>query len=376
MRKAHYFLTCVVACLLFLGIPQGVKAEENVNLDIFGEVIETYDDNILYDPDNEIDDLITTVLVGLGIEHVTKTQSFRLSGSIEQNLFADFDTFNNTAEYIDLEFEKEYSDLNKISVKNNFEHAEAPDSFEESIGRQLGRYEFFNNEFEVEYTRELDMKRSYSLGYANEVYDASRDDIPDSVDHRVLTAYNYQRDPANTYSANYEFEYTAYDNDENSNTHKLFGSWQHLFDKRKGVRMDLGTSVIDSFDDDVTAKPYAMFRYNNEIAEDTMFIFTVKKEYEPSNFRSDIFDLLLVSAQVIKQLSDRWTLKARGFFGLGEYLASNIEDELAGADAGVEFEVRENFKLFMNYRFETNNSNLASRDYEKNRVSLGVQVSF
>src|SRR5262245_18379333 len=101
MRKAHYVLMCSVASLLVFGVPQGAKAEENVNLDIFGEVIETYDDNVLYDASDEIDDLITTVLVGLGIEHVTKTQSFRLSGSIEQNLFADFDTFNNTAEYVD-----------------------------------------------------------------------------------------------------------------------------------------------------------------------------------------------------------------------------------------------------------------------------------
>lgn len=362
--------------LMAAGIGGTPAVEADTSIKTIGEIQETYDDNILYEPDNELDDFITTALAGIKLQNEGKTHFFDITGSIEQNIFVNHDSFNNTAEYLDMEFDKTLSELQSVQLTNNFEHAEVPDTFEESFGRETGRYEFYSNDFGIEYEQKIDAQYSFDVAYGNELYHARREDIRDSVNHLAALGWNYRADPLNTYSMNYEFDYAMYDDDRDAHTHKVFGSWSRYFDKRTELAGDLGASVINSFGNEDLIRPYARVKFTNELREDTQIALTLKKEYRPSRFRSDVLDLWQASADLYQQFNERFDGKIGVFYGMGEYMNSGIEDELAGVDMNLGYYFKENIKLFMSYLFALNDSNDESRNYDKNRVSMGIRINF
>jgi hypothetical protein len=376
MRDIHYLVIGITVYLMISGIDGLEKAEASTDWDVFAEISETYDDNILYDPDDELDDLITNTLVGVGFEQEQKTYRLNLEGSVEHNIFAEHQSFDNTSQHFDLQLGKQLSDLGDLMINNNFEHAEVPDTFEETFGRERGRYEFYKNAFELIYSQNINVWHGYNISYGNKIYDADRIDIPASMSHILGLEWNYQANPSDIYSLNYEANYTSYEDADDGNIHKLFGRWKHLYDKRTELQIDAGASFIYSFDDENSVKPFALLKLTNEIAQNTQFAVSLKKEYQPSHFRNDIFDLWQLSVDLHQQFTEKLGVEVAIFYGLGKYLNADIEDQLAGTDINLGYEIKENIKIFLRHIFAWNDSNEDLRDYDKNRVSLGIKIIF
>lgn len=60
----------------------------------------------------------------------------------------------------------------------------------------------------------------------------------------------------------------------------------------------------------------------------------------------------------------------------GRALAPDVDEDILNLYVGFTFEIRENLYLNGSYNFDTYSSDLAGRDYDRNRFNLGVQMNF
>ena len=152
----------------------GASVFEGLTIRPRGELRQAYDDNITLANDNEKDDFVTTLLAGLDVGYEGKTQTLTLSGDIKQQLYAREAGFNNLSEALRLNFNQEFSRYDRLRVTDSFTHADEPTSFEDDFGRTAGRYSYYRNTFNTEYTRDISRQISVQGHYGNESYNASR----------------------------------------------------------------------------------------------------------------------------------------------------------------------------------------------------------
>ncbi|MDD4938666.1 MAG: outer membrane beta-barrel protein, partial [Candidatus Omnitrophica bacterium] len=64
------------------------------------------------------------------------------------------------------------------------------------------------------------------------------------------------------------------------------------------------------------------------------------------------------------------------FYGEGEYTGTNIEDTLTGASAVLSYDLSQRIKINLGYYLSRTSSNVAEREYTKNRVYLGANLIY
>ena len=69
-----------------------------------------------------------------------KTRGLKLSGSILQNTFLDYDNYNGLAQDFTLDFVNELSKRDRFILSDAFSRAEEPRSFDDAFGSTAGRY--------------------------------------------------------------------------------------------------------------------------------------------------------------------------------------------------------------------------------------------
>jgi len=60
---------------------------------------------------------------------------------------------------------QDFSKVDDVSIKDVLEHSYEPQSFEDALGRTNGRYSYFRNRLNVDYTRDLSKQLSAILRY-------------------------------------------------------------------------------------------------------------------------------------------------------------------------------------------------------------------
>lgn len=348
----------------------------NVNIDITGSVSETYDDNISSVKDNKKDDLITNAAVGIASAYENKITSFRLTGAIAQHLFAQYHNFDNTSVDFSASLTHDISKYDRIIATDTFMSAEETTSLIDAFGRTSGRYRYIHNSFSSGYSHQFSSQLAIDLKYANEAYNPSRSDLSDSYLNEFGIGANYSVVSDTALLLEYEYSHRNFNPGRGAFINALSTGLKHYFTTQLYLEAKTGIQFIESYNRKNYAKPLFIASVVNDISKNTRWSFTFEKQYSTNPYTEDIFNSWEVFPEITQQLTEKLGLFFSGFYGKGKYPALGIKDTLQGVSLGVGYDIKENIKGTLFYKYSQVDSNDSSREYARNSWNAGITAKF
>jgi len=346
---------------------------------------ETFDDNITFTKENKQKDFITDLGLGLGVKYAGKTRTFELTGDISNQTFAKNDTFNNITQHINLNFKNEFSKRDRISLNNIFTHFEAPSStdegdegyFSQQFGRTAGRFEFFQNKFNIDYSNDVAKQLSLVVKYANEINVFSGASTPNSILNKPGLGLSYLFSPTATiFSLLYEFTNVQFETEEDATINTIGPGIRQYITKKFYFDGSTGVDFIDSFDDENLTKPFVQASLTYIIEEKTSARFSFNKKYGTSPYFAEIFNNWRTSASLTRQMLERLGCSLSVFYGEGEFISSTFKQKLVGANSSLKYDISRNLKGNLTYTYSQFDSNVETVGYSKNTLFLGLVAEF
>jgi hypothetical protein len=372
----HFLKVLLIIFLLALSWPALAYQVGNVEINPSAAVRETFDDNITYLNTDPKQDFITTATLGLSAKYEGKTQSLDFLGHINQEIFARNNDFNNTSEDFTLNFQKELSRYDRISLKNLFLHAQDPRSFEDAFGRTSGRYSYYKNRFSLGYSHDFSKQISLTGSYANEADLFSLSSQSDSYLNRIGLRLEDALSSSAILLFSYDLAYRTFDPGKNALTNTLAAGLRYYFTKQLYLEGNTGLDIIDSYDNRTYFKPLIKVSLIDDVDENTRTNITFSHKYSTNAYEQNIFNYTQIFCSVTRRLLERLAVSLNGFYGKGKYIGTDIKDKLTGAGIGFSYDIGHNIKGTLNYNYERAHSNVDSRGYAKNSITLGLEVDF
>ncbi|QII12815.1 hypothetical protein KsCSTR_34360 [Candidatus Kuenenia stuttgartiensis] len=343
---------------------------------------ERFDDNTTFTNENKKEDFITNAQLGLGVKYEGKTRTFELTGDIGYQAFAKNSNFNNITQHINLNFKNEFSKRDRINLKNVFTHIEAPSSEDEDFslqqfGRSTGRFEFFQNKFDINYSYDIAKQISLFVKYANEINIFSGSNRSNSFLNNPGVGLSYLFSPTETiFLFSYDFTSVQFENDPDATIHTIGPGIRQYITKKLFFDGKTGVDFIDSFDDENLTKPFVQASLTYIVNERTRARLSFDKKYTTSPYFADIFNNWRTSASVTRQMLERLGCSLSIFYGEGEYVFSSFEQRLLGVNSSLNYDISRNLKGRLTYTYSQLDSNFETAEYSKNTVFLGLTAGF
>jgi len=373
--KKIYMIHILVCCLVFV-FPSRASALFEFDYDVRGSFSTSYDDNVTFSKSNKKADVINEFVVGIGLEQEGKTHNLQIEGNITQQIFANNSSFNNTAQDVMVDFQKEITKFDRIHFSNTFLHAESPRSFDDEFGETTGRFSYYKNKFKTEYMREIASDKLLKTWYGNDVYEATRADLKDWQLHNAGLGMDFIKNSTTTWSLIYDFISKNLDPGAQATMHKLASGVKYFFKKTLSMEIVAGVLLIDTYDNKNLTKPSVKITLSNKLSDTTKMNLSYKKEHYPRGSKEDFFNSWRITANFTQRLFKRLAFMITGFYGEGDFISTNIGDKFKGIKTKLIYDVRENTKAFIGYSLSKVDSSSDSRDYNKNVVELGITFNF
>ncbi len=374
--KKH-FVYGAFALLSLVSLPAASAYEWNgMDIKPRGSVSGTYDDNVTFVENNEIDDFITRVSAGLEARAEGKTRKLDVIGNLNHEFFWENDEFDNTSGDLSVDFKQEITEHDRFRIRDYFLRAEEARTFEEAFTRTQGRYEYWRNRFLFDYMHDFTRQWSLTGRFGQEVSDFSRAGVDDSTLWTGGAEASYQHTSTLKFLFAYDYEIRDFENGGDSDTHTLSTGALYYITKQVYIEGRVGVDFIEGFAGESYEKPLFRVRLTDEINEITSWDIAFEKEFSPTSYTQDIFDYWQVSTSLRRQMSERMNAYLSAFFGEGDYMASNREDRLWGANASLAYDLTKNWKGTLKYTYTDVSSTLNSQEYSRNTVQVGLALTF
>lgn len=360
---------CVFICALLCTGPSRAA----MDYEITTQVSESYDDNVTYAESNEKDDLITSLSLGGKGTYQTNTHVIELGGSITQNIFVKNSDFNNNAQDLELSYRGNVINNVSIDFSNRFRHAEEPRSFEDELGRSAGRYSYYRNTARLGATIDLSRQFQFELSYGNDWKEISKRTAgPDSKENSGRFSCIYFFDSSNIATLFYEVARRTYDPGDAITRQTVFLNGRHYF--KEYLYLDAGAGY--DFFDAVSTKTEPQFSVSltNQFSDTTYLSAAYVKRYYVQTYNDDLFDEWRASLNLGHRIYERLNLTASAFTGRGEYQRLKDRDTFYGLSTQLGYDITEKVRAFASYVFRSVSSNRASREYDRNFVTIGISL--
>lgn len=367
-------MVSIFVCLSFIRADE-VSAYKGFDVDIKGEVYTSYDDNVT-SKNNKTEDWLTNFLVGIGLNQEGKKHLLNLFASIKQQFFFDNDSYNNTAESFSVDFQRELSKYDSIKLSNVFEHSEEPTSFEDNFGRTSGRYSYYKNKFDIEYSRSLSKQLAFQTRYSYENYNVSERNYRDSNLNSIGLELDYFKNSSTGLMMGYSCSRRYFDSGESAYLNILQTGVTHYFTKQLYFDARTGISWIDDFLGEHQTDPYLYLGLTDNIDENTMVNVSYRQDNSTKSYEQDIFDSWQLSVNFARQIFERLNAAVSFFCGEGDFVSTSISDAIIGFSAKLNYSLSEYRSAFFRYIYSETDSNLNSRDYDRNIIEFGFTFKF
>jgi len=371
---------CLAAIFLLICMPSNVYAfiYKGLDIKVGGTVSEMYDDNITRtnSSDNKKDDFTTRLTLALGVKYEGKTRTLDFTGRINRNLFATHHNFNNTSEKLELNFQNELSKYDIIRLKDTFAHAYEQSSFDETFEGAEGRYAYYRNQFNLDYTKDISKQFTVIARYANEINELSRKDLKDSYLNTLGFEADYIYSADTVFFMLYDFSKRTYDDAGDISIHTVAAGIRRYITKQLYFDGTGGISFITSRENTEDTGEYIQGSLTDEIDENTAISLSFTKGKQTISYREDFLDSWRISGLFKRHLLKRLNCSLSGFYGEGEHKSLNLTDRLRGANIAFSYDLRKNLKGDLTYTYSDKDSTDEARGYTKNVISSGLTIEF
>ncbi|MBL8013069.1 MAG: outer membrane beta-barrel protein [Candidatus Omnitrophica bacterium] len=336
---------------------------------------EKFDDNVRYSETNKISDWVMFLSMGLEGKRETKVDTLSFNGSILQKIFGKENDLNGLSQQLGLKYKRDLSAYDRVTVSNNFTHADEATTLEDEFGRVAGRYNYYKNFLKLGLEHDFTEQLTGKLRYANETYSASINTVSDSVLNRPGMELAYAFSSRTIGSVSYDYANRAFDPDGTVHIHTTQGGIRQFLTNQVYVDVKAGINQITTTDDRHTTKPNFLVGIYNDIDPTTQVGLTFSRSYDVAYSYSELFNNWNANLFWSRQLTSRLNLTLAGFSGAGKF-DSGVKDKFNGVNTSLEYELKENIKSNLGYSFTRSDSSQAGSDYDKNTVFMGITVEF
>jgi len=306
-----------------------------------------------------------------------KLQNLNFNGNVVRHIFSKNRKFSNTSEDFSFGYNKEFTRFDRISLTNAFIHAEEPTSFEDEFGRTSGRYTYTRNRFNGIFSHDLSKQLTLNFNYGNAITDYSRADLANIVTNNAGLEAAYAISSADIAYATYGFTSTQYAHGDTFKTNSFGGGMRHYFTSQLYLDARGGEDFVKSARSKKTSpENYISASLTDEFDQTTRAVLSFLKQGGATSDTQDIRKSWQVSLGLSKQLFARLSASLSGFFGEGKYITSGTNDKLKGVNTGLAYEINQRWVANLSYSLSDVTSNISTREYTVNRISLGATYQF
>jgi hypothetical protein len=342
---------------------------------------ETFDDNVAFSKENKINDFITDVGFTVGVNYTGKRRSLSLTSLIINHTYAENSVYDNVSEDLNFGFTNEFSEYDRVSLSNIFSHTEAPlfsdtNFNSDQFGRPNGRWEYFKNRLNFNYSRDINKQLSASIRYANTLDYYSGINIPGSSSNKPGIVMNYIFTPFTSFSLSYDYFDVQFDNNRDAAQHEIAANVIKNITKKISVSMSGGVDFIRSFNDEELTKPLFSASIGYEKDANTRMGVSFYKHYGVTPYIADLFDQWNTSASLSRQISERLNYNLSIFYGVGKYVTAGTEQTLKGVTSTFTYDIYKNLFGNFTYSYTDSDYNNSFNGYTRNTFYLGLSAAF
>ncbi|MFQ5680973.1 MAG: outer membrane beta-barrel protein [Candidatus Omnitrophota bacterium] len=349
---------------------------QDIDININAALSQGYDDNITFIKFNRRKDLFNRLSLGVSGGYAGKRRRMRLNLALAQQLFYRYDTFNNNSQNISFSLQQDFSRYQRVSLSNTFSHSYEPRSFLDAFGRTTGRYGYYRNRFALDYGQDVNRRLRWGLNYGQDIDIASRSDIGNSYAQRIGVNADYLFGSRFSAELSYLFSRRSFDPGKDAITHNLSLGAKYYFVSRFFAHGSAGWDIVRSYDNRDYLRPFFDASLSGDIDKNTQINLGFGQRYYTNAYTRDLFGYRQVSAELRRNMQERLSCRISGFYGQGKYLALDIRDRLKGGMLTFVYDLSRNTRLDFSYLYTDVASNLDSREYKKNSLTLGYSIKF
>lgn len=333
-----------------------------------------YDDNIFSDDTNEKEDLLNTFSLGVKKKMEAKYYFLYIDANIAENVYLDNSELTNVSEAFSVQYKTDLSQNMRVSVREAFSHKKEIEEPYDALGKDAGLYSRYNNSLSINGEWDLNKNLRVEITYTNSLNYVSRERDSDSVLHKVKLNGTYFFSSKSILSTAFESSVRSYNPGGSVDQHSLFSTYRYYYTPQLYSDIGFGLDYVNHVKSEI--KPLFFTVLTQEIDEQTALSLSLKKEQSAQTYSEDIYERWEGAFSYNKQLSEKVKAAASIYVGTGEFSSGIAEDTLSGVNARILYDLQENIQLNAGYAFRMNKSNINSREYTGNTVSVGCTVKF
>jgi len=381
----------------------GSEAQESIPLKWVVGTNFTYDDNVAPGGVNDGEEAYSVnPYVGLSFVNITPQTTWDVYARLGLVYYIDQpdgagvkDTYTQARAGVD--FVHRFSERLRFS-SNNFIAYELEPDYSQGVAstRQVGEYLYWQTDNAVGFR----WSERFATYTGFQLTGLSYDDV-DNNDRFTWTGYNqfrYQLTPQSVLTAEYRYAQTTANDDASDATDQyLLGGIEHRFSPNTILIARAGAQLRD-VDGDSSTSPYLELALNSQV--NSQFLIRSFARYSMENYDT----VQTNSDGVLAEYSDRRTLRigvsgeytisqVLSLFGGVDYIPTSYQggnpvddtsvaevgdesEDIINAYIGASFKFTDNLFGTVSYNFTQSDSDLPGRDYDRNRVSVGVRAEF
>jgi Putative beta-barrel porin 2 len=382
----------------------GNEAQESLPLKWVVGTNVTYDDNVAPGFGPEEDSVGINPYVGLSFVNITPQTTWDVYARlgliyyIDQPTVAGSDDVNSQSR-AGINLTHRFSERLRFSSRNFISYELEPDySYGYASSRQLGEYFYWQTDNSVgfRWTERFATYTGLRLTGANYADVSNNDRFTWELYHQL----RYQLGPQTVLTADYRYAETSGDGvSSDSNDQYILGGVEHRFSPNTIGIVRAGVQLRDVDDGDSSSSPYMELALNSQVTQQL----SVRAF---ARYGIESYDTVLSHPVAgLVEFDDRRTLRIGisseyavsqmlSIFGGLDYIptsygegrsvstppfiggVSDLDEDLINAYVGVSVKFNEFLTGTASYNYTDSSSDLLGRDYDRNRISVGLSAEF
>ena len=289
-----------------------------------------------------------------------------------------------------LNFRRSLNERVEISTNNSVKRQSEPD-YDSGIAtvRESDQYVLWNTANAVRYRLSDLTNVSAGVDFSSLSYDQAQ--ASDYTSGTLNLSYSYRQTPQTTLRLNYSYKVHNLDSNigSDTNTHCLNGAWKYFHNEHSSFEANVGPAFryLDKYDDydvDIFFQGTYIYKPNQRISN-RLWI-----RYRPEDNSLTLGDtayekhnLLRVGFSTAYKVSEKLNLRSSITYIDGVYKdkrsgpgLEKVDENLYHINLGFSYQYLPNFSISGNYNFSENSSDIAGRDYDRQRINLGVNFTY
>jgi hypothetical protein len=384
----------------------GSEARESIPLKWVVGLDATYDDNTVPTSGGDKESSVSlNPYVGLSVVSITPQTTYSVYARLGIIYYLDAPDAQGTDDYytqarLGADITHRFNERLRFSSRNFLAYELEPDySYGFASSRQLSEYFYWQTDNSVGY-RWSERFATYTgfqltgLDYGSEVQNSDR------FTWTLYNQFRYQLSPQTVLTLDYRYSQTEGDGvASDSSDQYLLAGVEHRFSPNSIVIVRAGAQFRDVDDGDNNTSPFAEVALSTRVNE----VFTVRAF---GRYGLESYDTVQQIGGALYDFSERKTLRIGvsaeysispmlSLFGGVDYIpatfdggnlvsttpgasstAGGIDEDLVNAYIGLSVKFTDYLSGSVTYNFTNSSSDIDERDYDRNRISVGVRAEF